>query len=174
MLKDDKNLTKSLTETTYLDLPLETFKILDQPEETAEVIDLMSPGPLRDELRGTYDPSQESYEDYLRRQSIPQEERPLTGQTPTQQLFGINRQEVNSGGLIARQAYNMGTVPLLTAGRKAIENFLKASNFSITSRKVFDGILFVGPEPPTPNKTLSSPLFILKFIAALLRIYLSL
>jgi len=128
MLKDDKNLTKSLTETTYLDLPLETFKILDQPEETAEVIDLMSPGPLRDELRGTYDPSQESYEDYLRRQSIPQEERPLTGQTPTQQLFGINRQEVNSGGLIARQAYNTGTIPLLTAGRKAIENFLKVSN----------------------------------------------
>ena len=100
MLKDDKNLTKSLTETTYLDLPLETFKILDQPEETAEVIDLMSPGPLRDELRGTYDPSQESYEDYLRRQSIPQEERPLTGQTPTQQLFGIKRQEVNEGGII--------------------------------------------------------------------------
>ena len=34
------------------------------------------------------------------------------------------------------------------------------SNFSITFRKVFDGILFVGPEPPTPNKTLSSSLSI--------------
>ena len=34
MLKDDKNLIKSLTETKYLDLPLETFKVLDQPEET--------------------------------------------------------------------------------------------------------------------------------------------
>ena len=35
-------------------------------------------------------------------------------------------------------------------------HFLKVSNFSITFKKVFEGILFVGPEPPIPNKILSS------------------
>jgi len=39
--------------------------------QKADVIDMMSPGALRDELRGTFDPTQETYEEFLQRQSIP-------------------------------------------------------------------------------------------------------
>ena len=35
----------------------------------ASLLDQMSPGPLRDELKGNYDPNQETYEEYLRRLS---------------------------------------------------------------------------------------------------------
>ena len=50
----------------------------------ADVIDMMSPGPLKDELRGTYDPTQETYEEYLQRRAIQQIDRPLTGQAPVE------------------------------------------------------------------------------------------
>jgi hypothetical protein len=63
----------------------------------AGVIDMMSPGPLKDELRGTYDPTQESYEEFLQRQSIPQMDRPLTGQAPSDAILETQRIELASG-----------------------------------------------------------------------------
>ena len=42
-------------------------------------------------------------------------------------------------------------------------HLLKLKNFSITLINVFAGILFVGPEPPTPNSILISSLFIWNF-----------
>jgi hypothetical protein len=45
--------------------------------QIANLVDDLQPGPLKDELLEKFDPSQESYEDYLRRQSIPYSERPF-------------------------------------------------------------------------------------------------
>jgi hypothetical protein len=66
----------------------------------AGVIDMMSPGPLKDELRGTYDPTQESYEEFLQRQSIPQMDRPLTGQAPSDAILETQRIDLNEGGVL--------------------------------------------------------------------------
>ena len=45
--------------------------------QIVNLVDDLQPGPLKDELLEKFDPSQESYEDYLRRQSIPYSERPF-------------------------------------------------------------------------------------------------
>jgi hypothetical protein len=66
----------------------------------AGVIDMMSPGPLKDELRGTYDPTQESYEEFLQRQSIPQMDRSLTGQAPSDAILETQRIDLNEGGVL--------------------------------------------------------------------------
>ena len=79
----------------------------------ADVIDMMSPGALRDELRGNYDPTQESYEEYLQRQSIPQMDRPLTGQAPSDEILETQRIDLNEGGVIGPggmiRGENLGT-----------------------------------------------------------------
>jgi predicted Zn-ribbon and HTH transcriptional regulator len=80
------------------------------------VIDMMSPGPLKDELRGTYDPTQESYEEYLQRQSIPQMDRPLTGQAPSDAILETQRIDLNEGGVLGPggmfRGEDLGTRPL--------------------------------------------------------------
>jgi predicted Zn-ribbon and HTH transcriptional regulator len=82
----------------------------------AGVIDMMSPGPLKDELRGTYDPTQESYEEFLQRQSIPQMDRPLTGQAPSDAILETQRIDLNEGGVLGPEGMfrgeDLGTRPL--------------------------------------------------------------
>ena len=42
-----------------------------QPKtQVADLVDEMSPGPLKDELKGNFDPDQETYEEYLQRKSL--------------------------------------------------------------------------------------------------------
>jgi hypothetical protein len=74
----------------------------------AGVIDMMSPGPLKDELRGTYDPTQESYEEFLQRQSIPQMDRPLTGQAPSDAILETQRIDLNEGGVLGPEGMFRG------------------------------------------------------------------
>ena len=45
--------------------------------QVADLVDDLEPGPLKDEMLEKFDPSQESYEDYLKRMSIPYSERPF-------------------------------------------------------------------------------------------------
>ena len=66
----------------------------------ADVIDMMSPGPLKDELRGTFDPTQETYEEFLQRNAIPQMDRPLTGQAPSDAILETQRIDLNEGGVL--------------------------------------------------------------------------
>ena len=41
-----------------------------QNTQTADLTDDLEPGPLKDELLKDFDPSQETYEEYLRRKSV--------------------------------------------------------------------------------------------------------
>jgi hypothetical protein len=51
----------------------------EQPkEQVADLVDDLTPGPLKDELTKDYDPSQESYEEYLQRKALG--ERPFNAQ----------------------------------------------------------------------------------------------
>jgi hypothetical protein len=51
----------------------------EQPkEQIADLVDELTPGPLKDELTKDYDPSQESYEEYLQRKALG--ERPFNAQ----------------------------------------------------------------------------------------------
>jgi len=51
----------------------------EQPkEQVAFLVDELEPGPLKDELTKDYDPSQETYEEYLRYKSLG--ERPFNAQ----------------------------------------------------------------------------------------------
>ena len=43
-------------------------------------------------------------------------------------------------------------------------HFLISDIFLITSRNIFEGILLVGPEPPTPKRIFVSFLFIFNFL----------
>jgi hypothetical protein len=87
----------------------------------AGVIDMMSPGPLKDELRGTYDPTQESYEEFLQRQSIPQMDRPLTGQAPSDAILETQRIDLNEGGVLGPGGMFRGEDLGTREGFKSIE-----------------------------------------------------
>ena len=79
-LRKNKALIQRLKET---DVPAVNFNLADSAKDysiesiieeistpTERVVDLaddLTPGPLRDELKGTFDPTQETYEEYLRR-----------------------------------------------------------------------------------------------------------
>ena len=72
--------------------------------QVANLVDDLQPGPLKDELQEKFDPSQESYEDYLRRQSIPYSERPFNAA---------------SGGMI-RQNFGDGTPTKRADGKYSV------------------------------------------------------
>ena len=48
-----------------------------EKKSQASLIEDLAPGPLRDEYLKDFDPTQETYEEYKRRKSIPMEDRPL-------------------------------------------------------------------------------------------------
>jgi hypothetical protein len=72
---------------------------LEKEKPQASLIEDLAPGPLRDEYLKDYDPKQETYEEYLRRKSIPIEDRPFN---------------MSEGG---RMKYGVGT----TVGKAALE-----------------------------------------------------
>ena len=57
--------------TTYVINPITNELESAQPRQRVadkfKLEDLLTPGPLRDELKGDFDPTQETYEEYLRR-----------------------------------------------------------------------------------------------------------
>ena len=60
--------------------------------QVANLVDDLEPGPLKDELLEKFDPSQESYEDYLKRMSIPYSERPFNasnGGSPKEEIVTL-------------------------------------------------------------------------------------
>ena len=57
--------------TTYVINPITNELESAQPRQRVadkfKLEDLLTPGPLKDELKGDFDPTQETYEEYLRR-----------------------------------------------------------------------------------------------------------
>jgi cell division FtsZ-interacting protein ZapD len=48
----------------------EMMAYLTRPAQEAKLVDDLEPGSLKDELLKDFDPSQETYEEYLRRKSL--------------------------------------------------------------------------------------------------------
>jgi hypothetical protein len=73
----------------------------EQPkEQVADLVDDLTPGPLKDELTKDYDPSQESYEEYLQRKALG--ERPFNAQDGGRANLAIGGGAIEGEDLLAK------------------------------------------------------------------------
>jgi hypothetical protein len=75
-------------------------QFLEDENLEASLIDDLVPGPLKDELKKDFDPQQETYEEYLKRKSIPMEDRPFN-------MAEGGRMKYGKGSTIANQLISL-------------------------------------------------------------------
>jgi hypothetical protein len=76
----------------------------EQPkEQVADLVDDLTPGPLKDELTKDYDPSQESYEEYLQRKALG--ERPFNAQDGGRANLAIGGGVIKGNDLGTREGF---------------------------------------------------------------------
>jgi hypothetical protein len=76
----------------------------EQPkEQVADLVDELTPGPLKDELTKDYDPSQESYEEYLQRKALG--ERPFNAQDGGRANLAIGGGAIEGEDLGTREGF---------------------------------------------------------------------
>jgi hypothetical protein len=76
----------------------------EQPkEQVADLVDELTPGPLKDELTKDYDPSQESYEEYLQRKALG--ERPFNAQNGGRANLAIGGGAIEGEDLGTREGF---------------------------------------------------------------------
>jgi hypothetical protein len=76
----------------------------EQPkEQVADLVDDLTPGPLKDELTKDYDPSQESYEEYLQRKALG--ERPFNAQDGGRANLAIGGGAIEGEDLGTREGF---------------------------------------------------------------------
>jgi hypothetical protein len=76
----------------------------EQPkEQIADLVDELTPGPLKDELAKDYDPSQESYEEYLQRKALG--ERPFNAQDGGRANLAIGGGAIEGEDLGTREGF---------------------------------------------------------------------
>jgi hypothetical protein len=76
----------------------------EQPkEQIADLVDELTPGPLKDELTKDYDPSQESYEEYLQRKALG--ERPFNAQDGGRANLAIGGGAIEGEDLGTREGF---------------------------------------------------------------------
>jgi hypothetical protein len=99
----------------------------EQPkEQVANLVDELTPGPLKDELTKDYDPSQESYEEYLQRKALG--ERPFNAQDGGRANLAIGGGAIEGENLGTREGFNRPLIPvseLPKDQKKFINNWLK-------------------------------------------------
>jgi hypothetical protein len=99
----------------------------EQPkEQIADLVDELTPGPLKDELTKDYDPSQESYEEYLQRKALG--ERPFNAQDGGRANLAIGGGAIEGEDLGTREGFNRPLIPvseLPKDQKKFINNWLK-------------------------------------------------
>jgi hypothetical protein len=77
----------------------------EQPkEQVADLVDELTPGPLKDELTKDYDPSQESYEEYLQRKALG--ERPFNAQDGGRANLAIGGGAIEGEDLDTREGFS--------------------------------------------------------------------
>jgi hypothetical protein len=72
-------------------------------EQIADLVDELTPGPLKDELTKDYDPSQESYEEYLQRKALG--ERPFNAQDGGRANLAIGGGAIEGEDLGTREGF---------------------------------------------------------------------
>jgi hypothetical protein len=99
----------------------------EQPkEQVADLVDDLTPGPLKDELTKDYDPSQESYEEYLQRKALG--ERPFNAQDGGRANLAIGGGAIEGEDLGTREGFRRPMIPvskLPEDQQKFINNWLK-------------------------------------------------
>jgi hypothetical protein len=116
----------------------------EQPkEQVADLVDELTPGPLKDELTKDYDPSQESYEEYLQRKALG--ERPFNAQDG-------GRANLYAGGSLEKFASQIKDLHLKGISADKINEILKFEKDRSTTIDEFIRSMIRGDAPITISK----------------------
>jgi hypothetical protein len=115
----------------------------EQPkEQVADLVDDLTPGPLKDELTKDYDPSQESYEEYLQRKALG--ERPFNAQDG-------GRANLYAGGSLEKFASQIKDLHLKGISADKINEILKFEKDRSTTIDELIRSMIRGDAPITIN-----------------------
>jgi hypothetical protein len=115
----------------------------EQPkEQVADLVDELTPGPLKDELTKDYDPSQESYEEYLQRKALG--ERPFNAQDG-------GRANLYAGGSLEKFASQIKDLHLKGISADKINEILKFEKDRSTTIDELIRSMIRGDAPITIN-----------------------
>ena len=115
----------------------------EQPkEQIADLVDELTPGPLKDELTKDYDPSQESYEEYLQRKALG--ERPFNAQDG-------GRANLYAGGSLEKFASQIKDLHLKGISADKINEILKFEKDRSTTIDELIRSMIRGDAPITIN-----------------------
>jgi hypothetical protein len=116
----------------------------EQPkEQVADLVDELTPGPLKDELTKDYDPSQESYEEYLQRKALG--ERPFNAQDG-------GRANLYAGGSLEKFGLQIKDLHLKGISADKINEILKFEKDRSTTIDEFIRSMIRGDAPITISK----------------------
>ena len=100
----------------------------EQPkEQVADLVDDLTPGPLKDELTKDYDPSQESYEEYLQRKALG--ERPFNAQDGGRANLAIGGGAIEGEDLDTREGFANPGINTQAKRLSKVENYLDEDKF---------------------------------------------
>ena len=100
----------------------------EQPkEQVADLVDELTPGPLKDELTKDYDPSQESYEEYLQRKALG--ERPFNAQDGGRANLAIGGGAIEGEDLDTREGFRNPGINVHAKRLSKVENYLDEDKF---------------------------------------------
>jgi hypothetical protein len=101
----------------------------EQPkEQIADLVDELTPGPLKDELTKDYDPSQESYEEYLQRKALG--ERPFNAQDGGRANLAIGGGAIEGEDLDTREGFANPGINTQAKRLSKVKNYLDLETFA--------------------------------------------
>jgi hypothetical protein len=101
----------------------------EQPkEQVADLVDELTPGPLKDELTKDYDPSQESYEEYLQRKALG--ERPFNAQDGGRANLAIGGGAIEGEDLGTREGFRNPGINVHAKRLSKVKNYLDLETFA--------------------------------------------
>jgi hypothetical protein len=101
----------------------------EQPkEQVADLVDDLTPGPLKDELTKDYDPSQESYEEYLQRKALG--ERPFNAQDGGRANLAIGGGAIEGEDLGTREGFRNPGINVHAKRLSKVKNYLDLETFA--------------------------------------------
>jgi hypothetical protein len=101
----------------------------EQPkEQVADLVDDLTPGPLKDELTKDYDPSQESYEEYLQRKALG--ERPFNAQDGGRANLAIGGGAIEGEDLDTREGFANPGINTQAKRLSKVKNYLDLETFA--------------------------------------------
>jgi hypothetical protein len=101
----------------------------EQPkEQVADLVDDLTPGPLKDELTKDYDPSQESYEEYLQRKALG--ERPFNAQDGGRANLAIGGGAIEGEDLDTREGFRNPGINVHAKRLSKVKNYLDLETFA--------------------------------------------